>query len=140
MGSFVIQFFLECASARLCPFIPTYGMFRSPLPLCTHGIFRTTAWHGRINACFSVCLSYTFQQVQEHTDQIWKFQRHYLIEEYHCRPAAPPPFILLNHLQLFVKRVILRKPAVRHRQLSKLCWVRLRQDNIWAQVGPGYHM
>lgn len=63
--------------------------------------------------------SYTFQQVQEHTDQIWKFQRHGLIEEYQGRPPAPPPFILLSHLQLFIKRVILKIPAKRHKQLSK---------------------
>ncbi|XP_074046064.1 transient receptor potential cation channel subfamily M member 2 isoform X2 [Macrotis lagotis] len=60
-----------------------------------------------------------YVQVQEHTDQIWKFQRHDLIEEYHGRPPAPPPFILFNHLQLFVKRVILGKPAKRHKQLKK---------------------
>ncbi|KAK9401047.1 transient receptor potential cation channel subfamily M member 2 [Crotalus adamanteus] len=65
-----------------------------------------------------VC-SYTFQQVQEHTDQIWKFQRHDLIEEYNGRPPAPPPFILLNHLQIFVKCVFLQKPTARHKQLKK---------------------
>lgn len=63
--------------------------------------------------------SYTFQQVQEHTDQIWKFQRHDLIEEYQGRPPAPPPFILLSHLHLFIKRVILKIPAKRHKQLSE---------------------
>lgn len=64
--------------------------------------------------------SYTFQQVQEHTDQIWKFQRHDLIEEYQGRPPAPPPFILLSHLHLFIKRVVLKIPAKRHKQFSKL--------------------
>ncbi|XP_030895493.1 transient receptor potential cation channel subfamily M member 2 isoform X2 [Leptonychotes weddellii] len=65
--------------------------------------------------------NYTFQQVQEHTDQIWKFQRHDLIEEYHSRPPAPPPFILLSHLHLFIRRVVLKIPAKRHKQLkSKL--------------------
>lgn len=63
--------------------------------------------------------SYTFQQVQEHTDQIWKFQRHDLIEEYHSRPPAPPPFILLSHLHLVIKRVVLKIPAKRHKQLSE---------------------
>ncbi|XP_053513658.1 transient receptor potential cation channel subfamily M member 2 isoform X7 [Artibeus jamaicensis] len=62
--------------------------------------------------------SYTFQQVQEHTDQIWKFQRHDLIEEYQGRPPAPPPFILLSHLHLFIKRVVLKIPAKRHKQLK----------------------
>ncbi|XP_025768826.1 transient receptor potential cation channel subfamily M member 2 [Puma concolor] len=66
-------------------------------------------------------LLYTFQQVQEHTDQIWKFQRHDLIEEYQGRPPAPPPFILLSHLHLFIKRVVLKIPARRRKQLkSKL--------------------
>lgn len=62
-----------------------------------------------------LCPSYTFQQVQEHTDQIWKFQRHDLIEEYHGRPPAPPPLILLNHLQLLVRRGLLRQPATHHK-------------------------
>lgn len=66
-----------------------------------------------------LCPSYTFQQVQEHTDQIWKFQRHDLIEEYHGRPPAPPPFILLNHLQILVRQGLLRRPALRHKQLSE---------------------
>lgn len=64
--------------------------------------------------------SYTFQQVQEHTDQIWKFQRHDLIEEYHSRPPAPPPLILLSHLYLLVKKVVLKVPNKRHMQLSEL--------------------
>lgn len=70
-------------------------------------------------ACSLPPASYTFQQVQEHTDQIWKFQRHDLIEEYQGRPPAPPPFILLSHLHLFIKRVILKIPAKRHKQLSE---------------------
>lgn len=79
--------------------------------------------------------SYTFQQVQEHTDQIWKFQRHDLIEEYHGRPPAPPPFILLSHLHLFIKRAVLKIPARRRKQLSKAaCAV----PGTWSAAGePG---
>lgn len=62
-----------------------------------------------------LCPSYTFQQVQEHTDQIWKFQRHDLIQEYHGRPPAPPPLILLSHLQLLLRRGLLRQPATHHK-------------------------
>lgn len=78
--------------------------------------------------------SYTFQQVQEHTDQIWKFQRHDFIEEYQSRSPAPPPFILLSHLQLFIKRLVLKIPAKRHRQLSKpgLCRPRARAQPPWG--------
>lgn len=82
------------------------------------GVFRVLSFSG--DPCVP-CLpaSYTFQQVQEHTDQIWKFQRHDLIEEYHSRPPAPPPFILLSHLHLFIRRAVLKIPAKRHKQLSK---------------------
>uniref|UniRef100_A0A3Q3R2C2 TRPM-like domain-containing protein n=1 Tax=Monopterus albus TaxID=43700 RepID=A0A3Q3R2C2_MONAL len=51
---------------------------------------------------------FTFQVVQDNTDIIWKFQRYELIKEYHSRPAAPPPFIILSHLYL----VLCRRPIV----------------------------
>uniref|UniRef100_A0A8C0NN97 Transient receptor potential cation channel subfamily M member 5 n=1 Tax=Canis lupus familiaris TaxID=9615 RepID=A0A8C0NN97_CANLF len=49
--------------------------------------------------------SYTFQVVQGNADMFWKFQRYHLIVEYHERPALAPPFILLSHLSLVIKRV-----------------------------------
>ncbi|XP_054553520.1 transient receptor potential cation channel subfamily M member 5 [Talpa occidentalis] len=48
--------------------------------------------------------SYTFQVVQGNADTFWKFQRYHLIVEYHERPALAPPFILLSHLSLVLKR------------------------------------
>lgn len=78
--------------------------------------------------------SYTFQEVQEHTDQIWKFQRHDLIEEYHGRPPAPPPFILLSHLQLLIKRIVLKIPAKRHKQLSESPCPQTAVPLSWVQA------
>ncbi|VFV41768.1 transient receptor potential cation [Lynx pardinus] len=49
--------------------------------------------------------SYTFQVVQGNADMFWKFQRYHLIAEYHERPALAPPFILLSHLSLALKRL-----------------------------------
>ncbi|XP_062988393.1 transient receptor potential cation channel subfamily M member 2 isoform X1 [Elgaria multicarinata webbii] len=94
---------------------PIFPEWLTVILLCLYLLFTNILLLNLLIAMFN----YTFQQVQEHTDQIWKFQRHDLIEEYHGRPPAPPPFILLNHLQLFVKRVILRKPATRHKQLKQ---------------------
>uniref|UniRef100_A0A671N7Z5 Transient receptor potential cation channel, subfamily M, member 2 n=1 Tax=Sinocyclocheilus anshuiensis TaxID=1608454 RepID=A0A671N7Z5_9TELE len=56
----------------------------------------------------SLCItySYTFQEVQDNTDTIWKFQRYELIKEYHSRPTLPPPFILLSHLILFIRGIL----------------------------------
>lgn len=59
--------------------------------------------------------SYTFQVVQGNADTFWKFQRYHLIVEYHGRPALAPPFILLSHLSLALKRVF-RKAAQQKRE------------------------
>ncbi|XP_056608649.1 transient receptor potential cation channel subfamily M member 4a isoform X1 [Triplophysa dalaica] len=55
--------------------------------------------------------SYTFNKVQEHSDVYWKFQRYNLIVEYHSRPCLPPPFIIISHLHIFIKRVIQKIPS-----------------------------
>ncbi|XP_048362343.1 transient receptor potential cation channel subfamily M member 2 isoform X1 [Sphaerodactylus townsendi] len=94
---------------------PVFPEWLTVILLCLYLLFTNILLLNLLIAMFN----YTFQQVQEHTDQIWKFQRHDLIEEYHGRPPAPPPFILFNHLQLFVKRVLLRKPAMRRKQLKE---------------------
>lgn len=46
--------------------------------------------------------SSTFQDVQENTDQIWKFQRYRLVFEYYDSPILPPP---LNFIAYFVSLV-----------------------------------
>ncbi|XP_041432693.1 transient receptor potential cation channel subfamily M member 2 isoform X2 [Xenopus laevis] len=83
--------------------------------LCLYLLFTNILLLNLLIAMFN----YTFQEVQEHTDQIWKFQRHDLIEEYHGRPPAPPPFILCSHMYLFIKQVILHEPAGRQKQLKE---------------------
>ncbi|XP_061081253.1 transient receptor potential cation channel subfamily M member 4a [Conger conger] len=50
--------------------------------------------------------SYTFSKIQERSDTHWKFQRYNLIVEYHSRPCLAPPFIILSHIHLFIKRFI----------------------------------
>ncbi|KAM9555986.1 transient receptor potential cation channel subfamily M member 5 isoform 1-T1 [Guaruba guarouba] len=49
--------------------------------------------------------SYTFQVVQGNTDTFWKIQRYNLIVEYHGRPALAPPFIIINHITLVLRRI-----------------------------------
>ncbi|NXG46592.1 TRPM5 protein, partial [Psilopogon haemacephalus] len=49
--------------------------------------------------------SYTFQVVQGNADIFWKIQRYNLIVEYHGRPALAPPFIIINHLTLVLRRI-----------------------------------
>ncbi|XP_014725883.1 PREDICTED: transient receptor potential cation channel subfamily M member 2 isoform X4 [Sturnus vulgaris] len=95
---------------------PIFPEWLTVILLCLYLLFTNILLLNLLIAMFN----YTFQQVQEHTDQIWKFQRHDLIEEYHGRPPAPPPLILLNHLQLLLRRGLLRQPATHHKLKEKL--------------------
>ncbi|XP_061568851.1 transient receptor potential cation channel subfamily M member 4a [Cololabis saira] len=84
--------------------------------------------------------SYTFSKVQEHSDTYWKFQRYNLIVEYHSRPCLAPPFIIISHLNLFIKRYIRRIPSVksqhfalelRGRKASRLnTWEAIQKENL----------
>ncbi|XP_061911812.1 transient receptor potential cation channel subfamily M member 4-like [Entelurus aequoreus] len=65
--------------------------------------------------------SYTFSEVQANSDIYWKFQRYNLIVQYHSRPSLAPPFIILSHINLFIKRTIRKVPSVKvHHFVLKL--------------------
>uniref|UniRef100_A0AAR2K761 Transient receptor potential cation channel, subfamily M, member 4a n=1 Tax=Pygocentrus nattereri TaxID=42514 RepID=A0AAR2K761_PYGNA len=84
--------------------------------------------------------SYTFSKVQEHSDVHWKFQRYNLIVEYHSRPCLAPPFIIISHLHLFIKRNIRKVPSVkikhfmlelRGRMANRLnTWEAVQKENL----------
>uniref|UniRef100_A0A3B3ZPQ7 Uncharacterized protein n=1 Tax=Periophthalmus magnuspinnatus TaxID=409849 RepID=A0A3B3ZPQ7_9GOBI len=57
--------------------------------------------------------SYTFSEVQANSDIYWKFQRYNLIVEYHSKPSLAPPFIILSHINLFIRRKIRKVPSVK---------------------------
>ncbi|XP_026133083.1 transient receptor potential cation channel subfamily M member 4-like isoform X3 [Carassius auratus] len=57
--------------------------------------------------------SYTFSKVQERSDTYWKFQRYNLIVEYHSRPTLAPPFIILSHINLLIKRNLRKVPSTK---------------------------
>ncbi|XP_069059375.1 transient receptor potential cation channel subfamily M member 2-like [Pleurodeles waltl] len=94
---------------------PLFPEWLTIILLCFYLLFANILIMNLLIAMFS----YTFAEVQDHTDQIWKFQRHDLIEEYNNRPPAPPPFILLSLLYFLVKYVILRRPARGQKQLMR---------------------
>ncbi|XP_037546803.1 transient receptor potential cation channel subfamily M member 5 [Nematolebias whitei] len=60
--------------------------------------------------------SYTFTEVQANSDIYWKFQRYNLIVQYHSRPSLAPPFIIISHINLFIKRIIRKVPSVKVHQ------------------------
>uniref|UniRef100_A0A3P8XKB6 Transient receptor potential cation channel, subfamily M, member 4a n=1 Tax=Esox lucius TaxID=8010 RepID=A0A3P8XKB6_ESOLU len=84
--------------------------------------------------------SHTFSKVQENSDTYWKFQRYNLILEYHSRPCLAPPFIIISHIHLLIKRHIRKIPStkikhfvleIRDREASRLnTWEAIQKENI----------
>lgn len=84
--------------------------------------------------------SYTFSKVQERSDTYWKFQRYNLIVEYHSRPCLAPPFIIISHLHLIIKRYIRRIPSVKSKHFvlelqdrkssGLITWEAIHKENL----------
>ncbi|XP_036395897.1 transient receptor potential cation channel subfamily M member 2 [Megalops cyprinoides] len=126
-----------------CPILnsnnmPAFPEWLTIILLCVYLLFANILLLNLLIAIFN----YTFQEVQDNTDCIWKFQRYELIKEYHSRPAPPPPFILLSHLYLLIKRMVLRRPPQKHKQFREeleqseeeelLSWEAFMKDNHLA--------
>ncbi|KTF80003.1 hypothetical protein cypCar_00042858 [Cyprinus carpio] len=95
--------------------MPAFPEWLTIIMLCVYLLFANILLLNLLIAIFN----YTFEEVQDNTDTIWKFQRYELIKEYHSRPALPPPFILLSHLILFIRGVLLRYPPQKHKPFSE---------------------
>ncbi|XDV29944.1 hypothetical protein PO909_032961 [Leuciscus waleckii] len=128
-----------------CPLLngdsmPMFPEWLTIIMLCVYLLFANILLLNLLIAIFN----YTFQEVQDNTDTIWKFQRYELIKEYHSRPALPPPFIILSHLMLFIRGVLLRCPSQRHKHFRQelkqteeeelLSWEALMKDNYLAST------
>ncbi|XP_047193404.1 transient receptor potential cation channel subfamily M member 2 [Scophthalmus maximus] len=102
-----------------CPMLndnqtPAFPEWLTIIMLCVYLLFANILLLNLLIAIFN----FTFQEVQDNTDRIWKFQRYELIKEYHSRPAAPPPFIILSHLYLFIRHVVLCRPPVKCKEFN----------------------
>ncbi|XP_061736092.1 transient receptor potential cation channel subfamily M member 2 [Nerophis ophidion] len=100
-----------------CPMLnenktPAFPESLTIIMLCVYLLFANILLLNLLIAIFN----FTFQEVQDNTDRIWKFQRYELIKEYNSRPAAPPPFIILSHLYLFLRNVVLCRPNLKSRK------------------------
>ncbi|XP_043939343.1 transient receptor potential cation channel subfamily M member 4-like isoform X2 [Protopterus annectens] len=87
--------------------------------------------------------SYTFSKVQGNSDIYWKFQRYNLIVEYHSRPALAPPFIILSHIHVFIKRNIRKKASLKSKHFmlelteqqdsQLMTWEAVQKENYLVQ-------
>ncbi|XP_077482466.1 transient receptor potential cation channel subfamily M member 4-like isoform X1 [Stigmatopora argus] len=79
--------------------------------------------------------SYTFNEVQANSDIYWKFQRYNLIVQYHSRPSLAPPFIILSHINLFIKRNIRKVSSVKiHHFVLKLNGKAANRLTTWETI------
>uniref|UniRef100_A0A673J154 Ion transport domain-containing protein n=1 Tax=Sinocyclocheilus rhinocerous TaxID=307959 RepID=A0A673J154_9TELE len=105
--------------------MPAFPEWLTIIMLCVYLLFANILLLNLLIAIFN----YTFQEVQENTDTIWKFQRYELIKEYHSRPTLPPPFILLSHLILFI-----RGELEQTEEEELLSWEAYMKDNYLAST------
>lgn len=92
-------------------------LFIHPSGVCSHQMIHPSMYFS--SPCVCLC-SYTFSKVQERSDTYWKFQRYNLIVEYHSRPNLAPPFIILSHINLFIKRNFCKVPSTKIHHFGKL--------------------
>uniref|UniRef100_A0A3B4G8G0 Ion transport domain-containing protein n=1 Tax=Pundamilia nyererei TaxID=303518 RepID=A0A3B4G8G0_9CICH len=78
--------------------------------------------------------SFTFSKVQEHSDTYWKFQRYNLIAEYHSRPSLAPPFIILSHINIFIRRVIRKVPSVKIHHFGQYWTKAANRLSMWETI------
>ncbi|XP_050193360.1 transient receptor potential cation channel subfamily M member 8-like, partial [Myiozetetes cayanensis] len=47
---------------------------------------------------------YTVGSVQENNDQVWKFQRYFLVQEYCSHPTIPFPFVIFAYVFMVMRK------------------------------------
>ncbi|XP_037644765.1 transient receptor potential cation channel subfamily M member 2 [Sebastes umbrosus] len=94
--------------------LPAFPEWLTIIMLCIYLLFANILLLNLLIAIFN----FTFQEVQDNTDRIWKFQRYELIKEYHSRPTAPPPFIIFSHLYLLIRNTVLCRPPIRSKEFK----------------------
>ncbi|XP_007577647.1 transient receptor potential cation channel subfamily M member 2 [Poecilia formosa] len=95
--------------------MPVFPEWLTIVMLCVYLLFANILLLNLLIAIFN----YTFEEVHDNTDKIWKFQRYELIKEYYSRPAAPPPFIIFSHLYLFIRKMVLCKAPTPSTEFKK---------------------
>ncbi|XP_023262875.1 transient receptor potential cation channel subfamily M member 4-like isoform X1 [Seriola lalandi dorsalis] len=119
------------------PCVSTYANWLVVILLVIYLLFTNIVLVNLLIAMFS----YTFSKVQERSDTYWKFQRYNLIVEYHSRPCLAPPFIIISHLHLFIKRYIRRISSVKSKHfVLELRGRKASRLNTWEAIQKENHL
>uniref|UniRef100_A0A096LZ84 Transient receptor potential cation channel, subfamily M, member 2 n=1 Tax=Poecilia formosa TaxID=48698 RepID=A0A096LZ84_POEFO len=95
--------------------MPVFPEWITIVMLCVYLLFANILLLNLLIAIFN----YTFDEIQDNTDKIWKYQRYQLIKEYYSRPVPPPPFIIFSHLYLFIRKLVLWNASARNNEFTE---------------------
>ncbi|XP_066486109.1 transient receptor potential cation channel subfamily M member 8 isoform X3 [Tiliqua scincoides] len=84
---------------------------------------------------------YTVGSVQENNDQVWKFQRYFLVQEYCSRLMIPFPFVIFAYIYMVMRKCCCkneyRQPSIccsRNEDNETLAWEAVMKENYLVRI------
>ncbi|XP_039204987.1 transient receptor potential cation channel subfamily M member 8 isoform X6 [Crotalus tigris] len=87
---------------------------------------------------------YTVGSVQENNDQVWKFQRYFLVQEYCSRLAIPFPFVIFAYIYMVMRKIFkccckneYRESSIccsRNEDNETLAWEAVMKENYLVKI------
>ncbi|XP_060137605.1 transient receptor potential cation channel subfamily M member 8 isoform X1 [Zootoca vivipara] len=87
---------------------------------------------------------YTVGSVQENNDQVWKFQRYFLIQEYCSRLTIPFPFVIFAYIYMVMRKLLkccckneCKQPSIccsKNEDNETLAWEAVMKENYLVKI------
>ncbi|XP_077774685.1 transient receptor potential cation channel subfamily M member 8 [Podarcis muralis] len=87
---------------------------------------------------------YTVGSVQENNDQVWKFQRYFLIQEYCNRLTIPFPFVIFAYIYMVMRKLLkccckneCKQPSIccsKNEDNETLAWEAVMKENYLVKI------
>ncbi|XP_062972122.1 transient receptor potential cation channel subfamily M member 8 isoform X3 [Elgaria multicarinata webbii] len=87
---------------------------------------------------------YTVGSVQENNDQVWKFQRYFLVQEYCNRLTIPFPFVIFAYIYMVMRKLFkccckneCKQPSIccsRNEDNETLAWEAVMKENYLVKI------
>nr|XP_056712102.1 transient receptor potential cation channel subfamily M member 8 isoform X1 [Euleptes europaea] len=87
---------------------------------------------------------YTVGSVQENNDQVWKFQRYFLVQEYCSRLTIPFPFVIFAYIYMVLRKLLkccckneCKQPSTccsRNEDNETLAWEAVMKENYLVRI------
>ncbi|KAH0621731.1 hypothetical protein JD844_023342 [Phrynosoma platyrhinos] len=78
---------------------------------------------------------YTVGSVQENNDQVWKFQRYFLVQEYCSRLTIPFPFVIFAYIYMVMRKLLkCCCKSSRNEDNETLAWEAVMKENYLVKI------